>query len=367
MAVALLSSSSSSSPVVSALRTHFSAALTSIARRTKPAAKRCIILSGGVDTCAILAAASEQNMSFAGAITVVTGDDSPDLPFAIAAAKEHELPHHVVRLTAEELVSRYLPETVELLKTFDGMTLRNSLVIDAAMKKARELGFDHAIVGDGADELFGGYSFTWGMEADPAGWKEKRDKMCANWTFATSALAGAAGITAHSPYTEPSFVAWAVAETGREDCIGRAPIAVEHGGPVVEHETGKMVLRRAYDTGSSWRRKDPIEVGSGVTIISEDPFWSGLISDADFEAAAADLRGRGFLLQSKEHLANFRAFEDAFGRDGARHPTKKRLETGEGCVGCCFEIGAATWCEVCGAYPAQREREATVATTSSSS
>ena len=27
----------------------------------------------------------------------------------------------------------------------------------------------------------------------------------------------------------------------------------------------------------------------------------------------------------QEHLANFRAFEAALGRDGAKHPTRKRL------------------------------------------
>ena len=42
----------------------------------------------------------------------------------------------------------------------------------------------HAVTGDGADELFGGYSFMWGMADDPAQWKVKRDQMCAKWTFA---------------------------------------------------------------------------------------------------------------------------------------------------------------------------------------
>ena len=30
------------------------------------------------------------------------------------------------------------------------------------------------------------------------------------------------------------------------------------------------------------------------------------------------------------------------------------LALGLGCAGCCFEIGEKTFCEVCGAYPAQR-------------
>ena len=86
---------------------------------------------------------------------------------------------------------------MKVLATFDGMHLRNSLVVAAAMQKASGLGFKHAVVGDGADELFGGYSFMWGNADDPAQWREKRDKMCSQWTFATSALAGMYGMDAH--------------------------------------------------------------------------------------------------------------------------------------------------------------------------
>ena len=39
-------------------------------------------------------------------------------------------------------------------------------------KKAAELGFTDDIVGDGADELFGGYPFMLGYEDNPAEWRE---------------------------------------------------------------------------------------------------------------------------------------------------------------------------------------------------
>lgn len=335
------------------LRTELEAALCDIAARTD-AHERCIILSGGVDTCAILAAAKAQRITFAMALTVITGLSSPDKDFATAAAKEHSLAHHMIEVTSADLVEEYLPACAKLLHTFDGMTLRNSLVVAAAMRKASELGCKHAVVGDGADELFGGYSFMWGCEGNPDEWREKRDKMCAQWTFATSQLASSHGLTSHSPYTEPRFVEWAIANTGRSDCIGTRPIRLTHMGEAISHLCGKLVLREAYQTISSWRRKDPIEVGSGITVIGKDEYWASLISDDEFASAKADMLQRGYALINKEHLANFRAFEKAFGADGARHPTKKRLGLGNGCAGCCFEIGEATWCDVCGAYPAQR-------------
>ena len=335
----------------------FEKALSDIADRTEPAEERCLILSGGVDTCAILAAARRRGIAFHAAITVVIDDDSPDLAFALAAIVEHKnevANHSVLRISANDLVKQYLPICVKSLHTFDGMTLRNSLVVAAAFHKAQELGYKHAIVGDGADELFGGYSFMWGCADDPDAWKKKRNDMCRTWTFATAALAEVYALEVHSPFMEPDLVIWALAETVRSDCIGTKPIRLVFGGEAVAHDTGKIILREAYDTVASWRRKDPIEVGSGVTIIGHDPHWNDVISDEDFAVECKQLHLRGFVIKNKEHLVNFRAFENVFGIDGENFHLMKRLPLGDGCAGCCFDNGDLSFCRLCGAWPSQR-------------
>ena len=85
------------------LRREFNSALRDIAARTEPG-QRCIILSGGVDTCAVLAAAKEVGCTFGAAITVLTGEKSPDRGFSIAAAAEAGLEHHIVEMTSDDLV-----------------------------------------------------------------------------------------------------------------------------------------------------------------------------------------------------------------------------------------------------------------------
>mmetsp|Transcript_3902 Transcript_3902/g.8599 ORF Transcript_3902/g.8599 Transcript_3902/m.8599 type:complete len:365 (-) Transcript_3902:31-1125(-) len=353
-------SPSPSSNKVEAFRTIFEKTLTEIAHRTggpsDPTAvsQRCIILSGGVDTCAILAASRKLGIRYGGALTVVTSDASPDLGFSSACAAEHGIPHHIVRLTAEDLVDEYLPQIIQLLQIYDGMVLRNSLVIAAVFQKAAELGFKHAVTGDGADELFGGYSFMWAHK-DPTVWREKRDAMCAKWTFSTEDLAGKYGITAHSPYTAERTARWAIEHTERADCIDVRPIRLVYGGEFIEHEQGKIILREAYETVSSWRRKDPIEVGSGATVIGKDPFWKDRVSDEELAEASNALAERGYVIKSKEYLVNFRIWEKTFGVDGVKLTHMKRLPIGQGCVGCCFDIGTEKmFCNLCGAYPAQR-------------
>ena len=228
----------------SELRSTLNAALLAIAERTAPE-ERCIILSGGVDTCAILTAAKQVGVTFAGAVTVLTGAGAPDAEFAAAAAAFSDLEHHVVTMTPADLLETYLPACVQHLATFDGMTLRNSLVVAAAMRRAAQLGYKSAVVGDGADELFGGYSFTWGMADDVDGWRAKRDKMCGAWTFATPQLAHLHGLESHSPYTEPAFVEWALEHTGRAECIGHRPIHLTLGG-VVTHGASSCVFFVAF-------------------------------------------------------------------------------------------------------------------------
>lgn len=101
----------------------------------------CIVLSGGVDTAAVLCAANEAGIDVTGAITVIASDAATDKPYATAIAKQAGIEHHAITITLRELLDRQLPFCVRALKTFDGMELRNSVVVSEALRKAHALGF----------------------------------------------------------------------------------------------------------------------------------------------------------------------------------------------------------------------------------
>lgn len=326
-----------------------------------------LILSGGVDTCAILEAAISLGIVFDICITVVIGETSPDDLYSKYAAWKHNLAskHIVVKMTSQDLIDNYLPRTIETCEVWDGMTIRNSLVIAAAFATAQKCGVTDVMVGDGADELFGGYTFTWGQAQDPVGWKAKRDKMCQNWTFATDDLAESYGLVAHAPYEDQEcMVDWALAETQRHDCIAddRCWIQLILGKPYQINTTGKVILREAFRTGSSWRRKDPIEKGSGATIIGHDDYWKthhGL-SDEEFQAEQERLQTEERVtIRTKENLVNIRIYQEIFG--GLVHPKLARVEADKSCLGCPFELERpdAMFCVLCGAFPAQKPKETT--------
>ena len=335
-----------------------------------------ILLSGGVDSCAMLHAAALSNIQFAAAITVsiVHPKSNPksrapdDESYAIEAARlynEQLLPHgakmihKIVRLTPAQLIETYSPPTIKALALWGYMETRNSLIISAALNGASAVGLTDIVTGDNADELFGGsYDcyFSKQYESDLEGWKEKRNSM-ADLPFVTQKLAKAYDITVHQPFTDQGiFVKWALKETGRNDCISKCEVQNHFEGPYEMQNCGKICLREAFCTIASWRRMDWIFRGSGAEEgnILLDHYTTHLgISTEEFALEQKRYLAMGIKLQSPEHLHNIRTFQEVFG--GLNHPTKTRYPEGDprGCISCRFEIGDEQFCHLCDEYPAQ--------------
>lgn len=294
----------------------------------------CMLLSGGLDT-AILAPLADAGGTRA-AVTVLTGPDAPDRPYAQAIASHLGWTHYVVESPFEDLLTQ-TDFVVRELHSFDPMELRNSLVIARGLQEAAHQGYSSAMTGDAADELFGGYSFMW--DKSPADFEEYSRRMAASMKFSSQPLGKALRVEVLAPYTDPDVVRFAT------QLPKRLKVAQRNGMTV-----GKWVLRWAFpECESRWRRKDPIEVGSGSTRL---PAWFAERTPAERlgQEQARALREDRVEIRDAEHLAYYRAF-----RRVLPNALEERTFGENACIHCGFDLPRpdSTFCTTCGAFPAR--------------
>lgn len=290
-----------------------------------------ILLSGGLDTSIVATLAAEHGLGLA--VTVAVGDDPPDLPYATEIAARLGLEHVVLRRSVEQLAAA-LPGLIALLGTYDGMYLRNDIVVYEGVQELARRGARSCWTGDAADELFAGYSF---VHERPA--REIEDtirRMAGSMHFNGPAIGDRFGVAVRSPFLDPAVIAHAISRAGEE-------MVLEREG----RRYGKAPLRRAFEgllgDRHAYRRKDPIEIGSGATALKEH--MRGTV--ADFPAAAAAvLVSDGVRIRDPESLAYYRLYRETFGG-----PPKANATLPKECPDCHARGPDGTYCRVCGAYP----------------
>ncbi|KAF9972176.1 hypothetical protein BGZ75_001569 [Mortierella antarctica] len=135
------------------------------------------------------------------------------------------------------------------------MELRNGIVIARVLSISKSLGHRTVMTGDGADELFAGYSFLYNMSAERL--QAYSDKVTKIMRFSGVPLANALGLQLVQPYLDPELIAIS------QQCTRDEEINYHH-----HPYHGKFILREAFEEKafSAWRR-EPIEVGSGTTVL----------------------------------------------------------------------------------------------------
>jgi asparagine synthase (glutamine-hydrolysing) len=297
------------------------------------AEQRCeaILLSGGLDTSIVAALAAGQGLRLA--VTVVVGDDPPDLPYATELAARLQLEHVVLHRTLDDLWAT-LPELVRALGTFDGMYLRNDSVILEGLREVSRRGATTCFVGDAADEIFAGYSFM--FNKPPGEIAATIRRFAASMHFNGPLLGKSVGVDVRSPYLHPAVIEHALSLPGEA-------MVLEHDG----QRHGKAPLRRAFAARlgdrHAYRRKDPIEIGSGATALKE--YAASRVQGFEAEAARV-LATDGVRVRDPERMAYYRIYREVFGGPPRPDPAQPKE-----CPDCHARGPEGTYCRVCGAYP----------------
>jgi len=298
------------------------------------AERRCdaILFSGGLDTSIVATLAKDRGLRLA--VTVAVGEDPPDLSYAVSLARSLEVEHVVLRRTLDDLLAS-LPGLIRIIGSFDGMFLRNDVVVYEGLREIAARGHRSCWTGDGADELFAGYSFM--FERSPAEIETTVRRFAATMRFNGPAIGRAFGVEVHSPFLHPGVVAHAAGLPG-------AAMVLERDG----RRMGKAPLRLAFEgllpDGHLFRRKDPVEVGSGATRLREHV--AATVGDAFAAEAARILEEDRVRIRDAEHLAYYRLYREVFGGPPRADPSLPKE-----CPGCHARGPDGTYCRVCGAYP----------------
>lgn len=248
----------------------------------------CLLFSGGLDT-AILSYLNPGSF----AVNVSLESFGEDFHYAEILSEYLNLKLYHREVKVEEALEA-IPEVIRILKTFDP-AIPNDLTVYFGLKTAKEKGFKEVMTGDGADELFAGYSYMQDMED----LEDYINKVSKKMMFNSNRLGEFFDIKIKQPYLDKELV----------DFSSDVPVylKIRKEGDAV---WGKWILRKAFEgelpSESIWQSKRPLECGSGMTELKR--YISAMVSDEEFREAQKEA-----ILLNKEHLYYYKIYKDVVG------------------------------------------------------
>ena len=295
-----------------------------------------MLFSGGIDT-SILAAIVSKDVRIRGFTCAFKEAEALDVKYANLMAKRLNIEHHMNPFGEKE-VFEAIPDVVKVLGSFDPMEIRNSITIRIGLGFAKSYGSTKLITGDGADELFAGYHMFYRHIGNKEKLGTMLKKMWSIMAFSAGKLAKNLGIEVRQPFLDPEVQKFAM------NLDPRYYVQKERG-----EVWGKWILRKAYEDvlppEIRWRDKNPIEVGSGTTILPK--FMAKKISDSSFASKKKKiLETDNVTIRDKEQLVYYEAYRDVVGVPHATDPDART------CPQCNSNVAEnAVVCRTCGAYP----------------
>ena len=269
-----------------------------------------VLLSGGVDSSIVTAIAAKLMRERGKTLPsfAVGMEGSRDLAAARLVAEHTGTEHHELVYTAEEAIA-LVPQVVSELESFDPTLVHSAVPHHFVAALAAER-VKVVLAGEGADELFAGYSHFGRHESGDRLHEELLETIAGmhiGGLQRVDRVAAAHGIEPRMPFLDLDFVELAMALPPEWKLLR-------------DERPAKWLLRRAFDGWLPdevlWRRKEQFGQGTGMNVVLREHYGASCSEE--------DLAREGSLvdppLRTREELAYYRMFVAALtGIDAERN------------------------------------------------
>ena len=289
-----------------------------------------IALSGGLDSSIIGYFLKDRKIK---GIAVIAQDFvGNDLTYCQMVAKQFGIPLTIHSVNTAEILNA-IEETIKILKNFNDIEIRNNVVMYLALKWVKDQGLKGIITGDGADELFAGYSFLINKPIEEL--DKEIERVCSVMHFPTQKIGDALGIKVESPFLDTKVREFA------KKISSELKVKKENN-----KRYGKWILRKAFEKKIperiAWRDKSPMQEGSGTVGLTN--LFDSIIDNEKFEEKKKNIQNTdGVIIRSKESMHYYEIFRKTYG-----------IETGKTdsvCPYCKYDTSNSKFCRMCGAFP----------------
>ncbi|GKS67826.1 asparagine synthase [Nitrosarchaeum sp.] len=290
-----------------------------------------IAMSGGLDSTII---AYFLKVRKPNTIAIITKDFvANDLTYCQRVSKEFDIPLTINQVSTTDILNA-IEETIKILGNFNDIEIRNNIVMYLAIKWAKEQNNSGIITGDGADELFAGYSFLINKSEEDL--EKEVQRVCSVMHFPTREIGKALGITVESPFLDKKVIEFA--KTIPSDLKVRDEKTKRHG---------KWILRKTFEKHIpiqiAWREKSPMQDGSGTVGLSN--LFNTVINDQAFLEKKKKIQDAdGVTIRTKESMYYYEIYRKL-------HEAPAKKQDIDSCPYCNFNVENSKFCRMCGAFP----------------
>ena len=290
-----------------------------------------IALSGGLDSSVLAYLLKNQKPK---AIAIITKDFlGTDLTYAQIIAKHTQLPLSLLQVSLEEVLDS-IDETIKILKNFNDIEIRNSIVPYMYLNSLKKEGVDSVITGDGADEIFAGYNFL--LKKSDKELDKELERIKKIMHFPSKDIATALGMTVETPFLNEDVIKFSE----------NIPLSkkINFKG---DKKFGKWILRETFEKDLPkniiWREKSPMQDGSGTNNLTG--LFNTIITDEIFSQKKTKIfEEDGVYIRTKESLHYYECFK--------KSSSVKKSNSHRKCPDCNYEIKLnSRFCRMCGKFP----------------